>query len=343
MKPSVASEAARSPAAFCASRSGKRCTVVAPDPRTTLPAVVLPCAAVRFLALLLAAGCAGIPLPQDAAAPDLAPGSVELDACIVWGERHDRRMYEGVSELSFAPWHQAIATVVLKHPAKGIVLVDPAFGLDVAEDLRRVPPWFTIISGGAKTKTPAVTGLREAGIDARDVKEVLLTHAHWDHAGGLRDLPVARVQLAKAEYDHVASLERYLEHGVMRHHFVKSWPRTTPFELDGPPVLRFEASHDVFGDGSVTAVALPGHTPGSVGYLLRGRGGKRWLLTGDSTWTLRGVEKPAHKLVRLIDLDGKQTGESIGRLHVLLKEHPEIAILPAHDGAALEALPTCVR
>jgi glyoxylase-like metal-dependent hydrolase (beta-lactamase superfamily II) len=293
----------------------------------------------KTIPLLLVAGCASIPIPLEAPHADV-PNGVEVEACVIYGELKDRRLFEGARELSFEPWHQAIATVVLKHPT-GAIVIDPAFGTEIAEDLRRVPPWFRVISGAAKGKEPLVTGLRASGIDPAEVREALLTHVHWDHAGALRDLPNAWVRMSRAEYDFLNPLTRYLTQGVMPHHFESVRARIRSFELDGPPVLRFEASHDVFHDGSVIAVPLPGHTPGSIGYLIRGLHGKRWLLTGDSTWTVRGVEVPEHKMLPFIDQDLAMTGETIGLLHALMKEHPEIAVVPAHDRAGLETLPTC--
>ncbi|MBK7865051.1 MAG: MBL fold metallo-hydrolase [Archangiaceae bacterium] len=293
----------------------------------------------RLMLVTSMAGCATVPLPEGAAAGDVEQ-RVEVQPCVVFGERHDRRRYEGVAELSLEPWHQAIATIVLQHPTVGTIVLDPAFGVEIAHDLSRVPPWFRVVSGSAEGKQPAVDGLQAAGIDPRSVREVLLTHSHWDHTGGVRDLPRATVRMSQPEYAYVGSLEHYLEPGVLRHQLDRAWKRIEPFGFEGPAVLRFEGSHDVFGDGSVIAVPLPGHTPGSAGFLVRGAGGKRWIFTGDSTWTLRGIEKPAHKTVP-IDLDRAVTGESIGRLHALHLEHPEIEIVPAHDADALDLLPVC--
>jgi len=289
--------------------------------------------------LTLSTACASIPLPLDAPHDDLE-GGAEVSACVIWGERTERRRFEGVAELSLEPWSQAIATVVLRHPS-GVVLIDPAFGSALADDLRKTPAWFRIISGTAEAKTQTPDGLRAAGIDPREVRLALLTHAHWDHTGALRDLPNATVRLSLAEYWTVTELEGGFKHGVLPWHFDGVWPRVRPFTFDGPPVLRFEASKDLLGDGSVVAVPLPGHTPGSVGYLVRGPEGRRWLFSGDATWTSRGVEKPAHKMLPVIDLNHAAAGESIGRLHVLHRENPELVIVPAHDAAALETLPTC--
>ena len=42
--------------------------------------------------------------------------------------------------------------------------------------------------------TPA-EALRNAGIDAAEVRDVILTHLHWDHAGGMEYFPKAMFHL----------------------------------------------------------------------------------------------------------------------------------------------------
>ena len=64
---------------------------------------------------------------------------------------------------------------------------------------------------------------------------------------------------------------------------------TIDYDLDGPPVLTFTRSHDLFGDGSVVLVDLAGHTPGSVGVLLHTSAGPV-LLAGDAAWHTYQVE-----------------------------------------------------
>lgn len=48
--------------------------------------------------------------------------------------------------------------------------------------------------------TPA-QALPELGIDPAEVRTVVVTHAHWDHTGNLRQFPAAEVVMARAEYD----------------------------------------------------------------------------------------------------------------------------------------------
>ena len=56
-------------------------------------------------------------------------------------------------------------------------------------------------------------------IDPAQVRVALLTHAHWDHTGALRDLPNASVRMSRAEYWDIAPLDGDLAGGVMPRHF----------------------------------------------------------------------------------------------------------------------------
>jgi glyoxylase-like metal-dependent hydrolase (beta-lactamase superfamily II) len=51
-----------------------------------------------------------------------------------------------------------------------------------------------------------VDRLRTFGISPDEVTDVILTHAHWDHAGGVQDYPNAQVYIQGVEYDHASSV-----------------------------------------------------------------------------------------------------------------------------------------
>jgi glyoxylase-like metal-dependent hydrolase (beta-lactamase superfamily II) len=88
------------------------------------------------------------------------------------------------------------------------------------------------------------------------------------------------------------------------------------FTFDGPAVWGFPASHDVLGDGSIVAVPLPGHTPGSAGYVVSSGDGARWLFVGDAVWAREGIERPAAKGVfaRALSWRRRVAAATIGRL-----------------------------
>jgi glyoxylase-like metal-dependent hydrolase (beta-lactamase superfamily II) len=106
------------------------------------------------------------------------------------------------------------------------------------------------------------------------------------------------------------------------------------FELSGPPYENFDRSLDLFEDGSIVLVPLPGHTPGSIGMFVNLRSGKRLFFIGDLTWAIEGVQLPAERpwmSRKLVDRDEEGVRRSIVKVYGVMKRYPEMMIVPAHD------------
>ena len=293
--------------------------------------------------LLLIAGCAPrIPAVKLDTAPHARAGPT-VSPCLLVGESVERRLYEGTATASLEEWHSGIGSILIRHP-KGMVIIDPAFGRTIEDDLKRSPPWFTAIMGTAHGKIPLLTLLERAGVDSREVAYALLSHAHWDHAGALRDLPKAKVLLDEKEFAYARGRRGHLDHGVMRHHFDIPAMRFQPFVLDGPPYEGFTASKDLFGDGTIVAVPLHGHTPGHTGYFINGPDGARWLYIGDAAWALEGIKQPVHKNLLasgIVDHDLEAVAQTLAVLHAFTEQRPDVKVVPAHDFDAMRTLPEC--
>jgi glyoxylase-like metal-dependent hydrolase (beta-lactamase superfamily II) len=294
---------------------------------------------------LFGAGCAAaIPTrPPLVGPPRGAPGPA-LEMCLLVAEQHDRFQAEGIAELSLAPWRQAIASIVIRHP-RGLVVLDPAYARTTADEVRRAPLAWAPIVGRPEDKTPLAGLLERAGIDPSTIAFALVTHAHWDHLSGLADLPEARVILRKTELEWARKRRRF-ESGVLFGALHVRRSRWSPFEFEDRPHEGFERSFDVFGDGAIVAVPLPGHTPGSVGYFVRDASGKELLLIGDAAWSEEGFRRPAHKNAfarALVDWDLSAAAQTLSTLHALAAARPDLTLVPAHDLTALEAIPACRR
>lgn len=173
------------------------------------------------------------------------------------------------------------------HPVGGRCLVDTGYSQRVTRGRRSF-----FLSAYAGILRPRLTD--EALPAAHpEADTILLTHLHADHVSALRDYPGARI------YAHGAGVRHFLEasafdrirHGVFRELLPDDLRvRMTP--LESLPVvaapLGLGQGRDVFGDGSVLAVELPGHMLGHVGYV--------WtqleaplLYAADAQWLMRAI------------------------------------------------------
>jgi glyoxylase-like metal-dependent hydrolase (beta-lactamase superfamily II) len=137
-----------------------------------------------------------------------------------------------------------------------------------------------VIDAGSTRKGRAfIRGLERAGVPADAVQLVVLTHAHWDHAGSageLRELTAAPIALHRHEVDWLERGLTPLPSGLTPwgrlfmsvHRVLLPLVHLPPTSVDtvigdeGLPL----AEHGIPGH----VIATPGHSPGSVSVLLDG-------------------------------------------------------------------------
>lgn len=228
----------------------------------------------------------------------------------------------------------SLTSFVVAHP-EATFIVDPAVCLDVEHRaIAQLPAVLRAVVRPPAGTIPTITALTGLPQTPR-LDFALPTHAHWDHVSGLLDMPDLPVHLHRVEKAWIGSGPVAPVGGV------RDALRDRPvieYELDGPPVLTFSRSRDLFGDNSVILVDLAGHTPGSIGVLVHtGRG---WILiAGDAAWHHLQIEKVRQKSSYpgvLVDEDREQTFRTLQRLH--LARHT-VRIIPTHDHHAALQLP----
>lgn len=229
-----------------------------------------------------------------------------------------------------------MAAILVRHP-QGALLIDAGFGRNVDAHVLTTP-WLMRKTSRYEKEAPAADQLRAAGVDPAGLRGIVLTHAHWDHVSGVEDFPGVPVWVTQAERDFIAS-------GHIGARLATSFGEL-PYRIYGfadGPYLGFEASHDVFKDGTVVLVPSPGHTPGSVIAFVTPPGERRYAFVGDLVWQREGIEIPAERpwlSRRLVDVDAPQVRNGIVRLHGLSKVVPGLVVVPAHDRRVLDTLPT---
>lgn len=165
-------------------------------------------------------------------------------------------------------------------------------------------------------------------LGVRSVTDVLLTHHHRDQAQGLARAVAhgARVWVPHAEQDLVARVD---EHWQMRQVDGNYDLRQDRFSLlERVPIAGTVVDYTTrrFGGYDVTAVPTPGHTPGSVSYLVD-VGGGRLAFTGDLVYGPGKVWSLAAMQWTYSGLEG--AGATVLSLRDLLEREPTL-VLPSH-------------
>ncbi|MFZ5521357.1 MAG: MBL fold metallo-hydrolase [Pseudomonadota bacterium] len=157
-----------------------------------------------------------------------------------------------------------------------------------------------------------LANLKAAGYQPEQVDDVLITHLHGDHVGGLLTadgqpaFPRATLHVARADADFWLSAERTaLAPEGMKPFFKMAQDSVKPYAEAGR-LKPFAAGAEVLP--GITAVSLPGHTPGHTGF--RFTSGERSLLVWGDVVHNAAVQLPHPQVSIEFDVDGRLAASS---------------------------------
>lgn len=173
--------------------------------------------------------------------------------------------------------------------------------------------------------------LKALGLTAASVTHVGISHYHPDHTGGARDFPNAELLIGARDWEAVKGFRDDDARAVPLAHWRsgKGKVRVAPRDLD------------IFGDGSVQMLAMPGHTPGHSALLVKLPRTGYVLLSGDEyhfreNRALRGV--PKFNTSRAETLASHDRFEEIAKVLkakvIIQHDARDLALLPAFPKAA---------
>lgn len=233
------------------------------------------------------------------------------------------------------------------HPEHGPVLFDTGYSSRFFQETAKLPNalYRYITPVKYKEEDSAAHQLRLEGIHPMDVRYIVLSHFHGDHIGGARDFPNARFIYSDKAYDAVnklgplASVKAGYLRGLLPDDFAE---RSLPFR-EGDKTAPFPSGfpcgegYDLFGDGSMLAVELPGHAAGMIG-LFVSTASRDYLLCADAVWSSRAYleRRPPHLAASLIMSDRHAYKRSFRTLERIAEWDPAMAIVPSHCRQALE-------
>lgn len=169
--------------------------------------------------------------------------------------------------------------------------------------------------------------LAQLGLEPADIEYLSVSHSHFDHMGN--------AGLFAASTWIVDSDERAYAFRPAARADDTEFPAYAALEDARTIEIRDNAPYDVFGDGSVTIVAAPGHTPGHTVLLVRLPKAGPVLLSGDM-WHV--AESQAARRVPRFNTDREATLRSMDRVEALARD-TGARLVRQHVPADIAALP----
>ena len=190
-----------------------------------------------------------------------------------------------------------VSAYLIEHP-KGLILVDTGWHRDMSPQgaydrkaqIKSLGSWrLYMVNQGRVAKGQAVDEqLAAMGLKPSDIDYVILSHLDCDHANGLSQVKEAKhILVARDEMDSVR------QGFTSRVRYQKRWWEDVdlePFDWNGKegPVDR---SYDLFGDGSVVMVNIPGHSAGLCAAKIKNEEGQFVLLFSDGGYARKSWEQ----------------------------------------------------
>lgn len=190
----------------------------------------------------------------------------------------------------------------------------------------------------------------QLGAGAADVTHVVLTHFHADHMAGLIDFPNAKIVASRAAWETFRARRGF---GAVSSGYLKA---LAPADIEarlmfaedlssialGARAAPFQSGRDLFGDGSILLIDLPGHAEGQIGVLTTCADGADRFLIADSTWSLGSLmadAPPPWPVMRFLGAPPRYR-QTWAHLRALAATNREMRLIPAHcaEAAAREGV-----
>ena len=231
---------------------------------------------------------------------------------------------------------------LLLHPKRGWMLFDTGYSQHFTTATETFPErlyrWTTPFNLPVEEALPVQ--LKRAGISPGDIDHVIISHMHGDHIAGLKDFPNARFVTLRKELDTVRSRSKFenLRHGVLPGLLPPDFQNRIDYADDVaqirlPSELRpFEKGADLFGDGSLLTVHLPGHSSGQIGIVFRQEDEQIVFMAADACWSLSALRenRPPTWLARRIFDRSDQYQDTFRRLQQLSSQAQAPWLIPSH-------------
>lgn len=155
-----------------------------------------------------------------------------------------------------------VTMAVIQHPKHGLVVFDTGNNVAVS-DGKCAEYWGAGLCSAfnaRQTRDEVIDRqLEKIGFKAADVKYLVLSHLHLDHAGNLKMFPHAKIVVQKEELKTAWWPEKFQRAAYV----LKDYDTTRDFDF-----VQLNGDFDLFGDGSLIVLDTKGHTQGHQSLLV---------------------------------------------------------------------------
>ncbi|HEU5080516.1 MAG TPA: MBL fold metallo-hydrolase [Opitutaceae bacterium] len=235
--------------------------------------------------------------------------------------------------------------LAIEHPDLGWILCDTGYGDSFFKATRRFPDrlyrWATPVT----LRGTAASALRAIGVCPENVRHIVITHFHADHVGGLHEFPSAQLHYHE---EALSPLQACTAFAQTKAAFL---PDLVPADCgERSRVVPHDAFKtrsgfpfrvcDLFGDGSITLVELPGHAPGQVGLEFETVAGKI-LYCADAFWRSTQVRERVNlpRPVRALQWNPTAYQQTLEALRDL-EQQGSHRLIACHDDATQQYVTT---
>lgn len=177
---------------------------------------------------------------------------------------------------------EAVVYCLLVETGDQLVLIDTGFGTrDYSQPSPKMNFFLNWMGVPRDPEETALWQVQQLGYNPEDVKDIIQTHLHIDHAGGLADFPWANIHVFHKEYQAIQHPRGLMEFAYVQDHWshgpkwiIHEGPMEDWYGLKGIPVLET-------AEADFLLLPLPGHTRGHCGVAV-GKPGEWLLHCGDA-------------------------------------------------------------
>jgi len=264
-----------------------------------------------------------------------APTTVKTRCFTTGYTTANRRVVERGAKAGKINFHALAA--LIEHPTHGLTLFDTGYAPRLKElsgSAARLFNW--LLPAEVSSRLTVASQLRNLKIDPNDVQQIVISHFHPDHIAGLKDFPQARFIATRTAWEEVRGVKGF--RALAKAHLPGLLPDDFEARLHliegfhDPGMGPFRQSCDLFGDGSVRLLPLPGHAAGQIGALLQSGESSQQFLLADAAWTTTAIRnRSLPSPVTRVFLDSfKEVKQTLTLLNQFQADFPNVELIPTH-------------